>query len=760
MLVVIGAASVWPAAPAAASDCDSEIFIPPLHVCTADGLTTLTLEGAEPFHETGGAVHDVRVVVVPDSTILLMLWEEEDPNGACWPYYGVSYDGLSVSRVRETSYELGLRYAQFDPTQGEPAIPDDLIAPDSDEAVYLVQFVTDPEEAFLDAVHALGAVIYSYQANHAYLVRMTAETRQQVQGLPYVRAVVPFHPAYKSAEFCDGGSPPEDATSYNILVFEPGPGQMQVIAERVLAIGGSVDALPASGSLMLATLTGQQLREVVRLAQVAFVGRDSPPEPAVDIARQIGGAAYVQDTLGYTGEGVTAEVMDATGEPAPHVEYPGSPEYPNGFRRHGGLFSGVCIHPTNVMGIVFATGVAYPDPNHPDRAKGFLPGAGPQNRIVADSLWVRYSGWGRREHTRQLVDETLDWKAVFQSNTWGTPAGDGSYTELSSDLDDILCDPNSELFLVHAGGNEAPFYPEAVAKNVLTVGGIQHQGTLSKDDDSFDPDYPQGPTLDGRIKPDLVHFADAVLTTTPVPSLDCNDPNHNAYTEDFWGTCAATPITAGHAGLFFQMWHEGVFPGFGGGLSVFADAPHISTTKAMLINTAAPYPLNRFPRNRQGWGMVDLRRMYAASSRYLIVNETVLLGKGETGEWVYAVNQPSTAELRATLVYTDAPGNPWEAQELPKLKNDLDLHVVSPGGTEYWGNWGLDDSLWSVPNGKADFRNNVENVFVSDPAYGDWVVRVIVSELVEDGHRETPGIMDVDFALVVTTLPVPAYPDP
>lgn len=158
MLVVIGAASVWPAAPAAASDCESEILIPPLHVCTAGGLTTFTLEGDEPFHETGGAVHDVQVIVVPDSTIFLILWEEEDADdGACRPYYGVTYDGESVNRVHETSYELGLRYAQFDPAVEEPAIPPDLMAPDADEGVYIVQFVTDPEEVFREAVAIAAA---------------------------------------------------------------------------------------------------------------------------------------------------------------------------------------------------------------------------------------------------------------------------------------------------------------------------------------------------------------------------------------------------------------------------------------------------------------------------------------------------------------------------------------------------------------------------------------------------------------------------
>jgi hypothetical protein len=414
---------------------------------------------------------------------------------------------------------------------------------------------------------------------------------------------------------------------------------------------------------------------------------------------------------------------------------------------HGQYQPGGCGHATGVMGIVFGIGVGPPE--EPGRAKGFLPGAGPENRIVADVTRLV----DRKAHTQELLDPN-EYGAVFQTNSWGTP--NGKYTETSAELDDILCDPNSELFLPHAAGNWPSFSVEAVAKNLLTVGGVRHYDTLSKDDDEFPDGYPYGPTLDGRIKPDLVHFMDAVLTTAN--GDDCNDVSQ-VYTETWGGSSAATPITAGHAGLFFQMWKEDVFAPYGGGPDVFSARPHISTTKAMLINTAAPYELNQLNRNQQGWGMVDLRRMYAARERYLIVDETVVLGKGETAQWVYAVNLADTAELRATLVYTDPPGNPSEWPTLPKLKNDLDLHVVSPGGTRYWGNWGLDNSLWSLPDGKRDDRNNVENVFVPSPSYGDWVVEVIVSKLVEDGHLETPEV-DVDFALVVTTLPVPPYPDP
>ena len=57
--------------------------------------------------------------------------------------------------------------------------------------------------------------------------------------------------------------------------------------------------------------------------------------------------------------------------------------------------------------------------------------------------------------------------------------------------------------------------------------------------------------LDGKasLKPDLAHFYDSVHTTTST--------NNTAYTTSFGGTSAATPITAGHFGLFFQMWQIG-----------------------------------------------------------------------------------------------------------------------------------------------------------------------------------------------------------
>ena len=85
---------------------------------------------------------------------------------------------------------------------------------------------------------------------------------------------------------------------------------------------------------------------------------------------------------------------------------------------------------------------------------------------------------------------------------------------------------------------------------------------------------------------------------------------------------------------------------------------------------------------------------------------------------------------------------------IPALVNDLDLEVVGPDGTLYRGNqFGAGES---VPNSPApDKLNNVEGVYLSQPAPGDYLVRVRASKVVQDALTNTAAI-DQDFALVTS----------
>ena len=228
------------------------------------------------------------------------------------------------------------------------------------------------------------------------------------------------------------------------------------------------------------------------------------------------------------------------------------------------------------------------------------------------------------------------------------------------------------------------------------------------------------------------------------------------------------------------MMHEGVFPGFGGGASVFADRPHATTVKAMLINTAYRYPLSSesgtdFTRFTQGWGLPDIAALYAVRDNIFIVNETDLLldfGGPEynTKSYNFVVASGDPA-LRVTLVYADPPGNPTSGVT---TVNDLTLRVTSLGGVAcYFGNHGLLSGNWSTASQNcnletspdADHVNTVENVFVSNPQPGTWTITVFADLVAQDGHVETPAepncagveppFCDADYALVISSAPRP-----
>ena len=91
-----------------------------------------------------------------------------------------------------------------------------------------------------------------------------------------------------------------------------------------------------------------------------------------------------------------------------------------------------------------------------------------------------------------------------------------------------------------------------------------------------------------------------------------------------------------------------------------------------------------------------------------------------------ATPPPSTGgPLRLTLAWTDYPGSSAAAKA---LVNDLDLEVVAPNGTHYYGNFGLYSSGQCLrpvtPSIKWDACNNVEGVIIPNAPYGTYTVYV------------------------------------
>ncbi|HEY3245865.1 MAG TPA: hypothetical protein VGM03_21195, partial [Phycisphaerae bacterium] len=153
----------------------------------------------------------------------------------------------------------------------------------------------------------------------------------------------------------------------------------------------------------------------------------------------------------------------------------------------------------------------------------------------------------------------------------------------------------------------------------------------------------------------------------------------------------------------------------------------------------------------QGWGLPDLNNLYNQRDKMLIINETDLLVPLQVRAYNVEVAAGEPA-LAATLVYTDPMGNPAATQA---RINDLTLKVTSPLGTIYWGNNGLTAGNWSTPDGVPNTKDTIENVFVSNPPEGTWMIEISGDEIVQDAHTETPEI-DADYALVVSGIALPA----
>lgn len=676
-------------------------------------------------HGSAGPIAHARVIALPDSRASVATWDELG-TGTPVPHYAISLDGRHVDALKATSYELDFRRASFDPLREVPSFDASPLA-QSDE-LYIVQYVTQPLSEYTDALSAAGARIYDFVESHAHLVRMSEATRTQVAALPFVRWVGTYHAEFRLEPqvLADLRAGALGVQRYNVLVFERGAAQQELVAAHVLALGGEVHLITPPGFRMEVTLTPDQLASIVSLDEVRYVDRWGAPEQDIDLARELSGANYVEATPGdYRGQGVSAEVLDG-GCDLSHPDFTGEVA-------HGGVPSG--DHGTCTAGILFGTGAGNA------QARGAMP----LGRLVA-GYYGAYSGGNRYAHTAELVNPSLTYKCVLQSNSWGSPLTT-SYDSMSAEFDDIIVINDFLILQSQSNANSTLSRPQAWAKNVIAVGGINHENTLTVADDNWGG-ASIGPAADQRIKPDLAHFYDSTLCTDVVGGGGYSGTNYNS---SFGGTSGATPITAGHAGLFYEMWQDGIFGNTPVGATPFECRPHFTLAKAALINTATQWTFSgtghNLTRTHQGWGRVDLKTLYDLRAKTFFVNQTDIVSNLGVVTYNLDVSAGEPA-LKVTLVYRDAMGAVSPSQH---RKNDLTLKLTSPGGTLYWGNNGLSAGMWSTAGGSANVKDTVENVFVQNPAAGTWVVEVRGDNVNTNPATNTPA-SSTDFALWATGI--------
>jgi hypothetical protein len=654
----------------------------------------------------------------PEGRTAFATWTED---GTRWFSY-TRDGGVAWAESRALKTELRLRDGSIQPGSPMPTAKHGLVLPETGR-LHLVQFRTAGLEEWRDSLAALGAEVLSHVPHNAHVVRAEAAAIAGIRSLDFVERVEPYHPSYRLQpslrDEMGHGAGAFGLKRVRVVTFEWGPEAKQRVIETAEALGAEVAVYWPSGHVLELWVDEEQLGAIAAHDDVQWIDRWTPPGTDMDLVRQDAGTDWVEDRFGYCGQGVRGEVMDL-GIQEDHPDF-------DGVLLHGP--HDVASHGTSTYGIVFGNGDR--DGDGDAQGTGHMP-CGEAQGIFADNGEFT----DRFAHTQEL--KQAPYFASFQTNSWGAHQIE-NYTSVSQEMDDIIWRLDIAITQSQSNMGTQDSRPEAWAKNVISVGGVRHYGTLDTSDDAWASGASIGPAADGRIKPDLSYWYDSIYTTT----------TGSGYTTGFGGTSAATPEVAGVLGLMVQMWADNVWGTDPQGGTVFEKQPHFSTLKALLVNNSRQYDFvgteHDLTRVHQGWGRPSARVAYERAARSLVVDEQETLSMGQSVTYTVDVG-PTESELKVTMVYPDPPGT--TSASLHRI-NDVNLKVISPTGTVYHGNNGLLDGTESTPGGSPNDLDTVENVFVRNPETGTWEIEITALEVNQDGHLATPGD-DVTFALVVT----------
>ena len=377
--------------------------------------------------------------------------------------------------------------------------------------------------------------------------------------------------------------------------------------------------------------------------------------------------------------------------------------------------------------------------------QGIAPGAS----IITERVFNDGGNWFNGD----IIDVFADAGArgtYSVSNSWGGGTN-YEYGFNSFDIDTATRDSNptmpgdQPLLIVMAAGN-TDIMESGCSKNGITAsvseGYKPHKSVQSDNIEQMWVATPTGPAADGRIKPDLVAPA------TRIPGTQSHAPGTVMFGDEVInadylftsGSGGAAAIITGASALFAQYY-----------LDLQGALPSPAMTKAAFINGATDmddaYGTTPIPNVQEGWGRLNLTNVVAPDMDVFYDDQAVNLldASSQLYETLFVNN--NGVPLKISVAYTDVPA-PSNTGTARALINDLDLTVISPGGTKYVGNGfvnGWSDSSITAP----DTINNVENIYIQTPELGQWLIYVNGTEVLQDAVSATPGI-DQDYALVVT----------
>ncbi len=614
-----------------------------------------------------------------------------------------------------------------------------------------------------EQLHNLGVDLLHYVPQDAFVAKLENAGLAQVRALAFVRWVGPCRPEHKIHQAVREHARRKPAENVSLSVLLSPQAKANEVAEtRRHFHRVESESRTRFGTVLRGSIPPGRLQPMAESMVVLWI----EPGPKIRLNDEIASKIVAGDggpgrtltkALGYDGRGVTVAVADSgldTGEL--ETMHPDVLGRVTALLFYGNLSDAADEHShgTHVAGIIAGNGAT----GEVDDS-GLLFGLGVASgaNLVAQRIFDGEGNYEAPPTFESLTRDAVRAGADIGSNSWGDDT-QGRYDLSAMEFDALVRDADAlalgdqPYILEFSAGNAGPggqtVGSPAVAKNVIATGASQNnrfnlpleEFTIYDSGQETMADFSsRGPCEDGRIKPDLVAPGTWIAS---LRSVFANDdfawwPISDRYLYQ-GGTSQAGPHVAGAAAVFVQYWRDGHTN----------QTPSPALVKAALINSAVDMDdsagTGPVPNMDEGWGRADLTQIIASPRQHDFVDQTELLGTGQTSERRVLVADPDEP-LKITLAYTDVPGFP---AAIPALVNDLDLEVIGPDGTLYRGNQFAAGE--SVPNAPLPDRvNNVEAVHLPAPLPGEYLVRVRARNVVQDARVDTDAV-DQDFALVIS----------
>ena len=571
------------------------------------------------------------------------------------------------------------------------------------EEYYILQFIGPVKESWKQELAAQGVTFYDYISYYAFKVQLQPETLSSLKEKKYVKSISVYKPDYKfTSELEQIFDKKGEAEKIEVNVVLHKEEDVQTVMQTLAELE-DVEVISSGGNIITIAAAKNDVEKIVQENEVDYIEKVSDLVLYNDKARVILGAGEIESVLELDGGGQTIGILDTgldTGDSKSlHADF--------GNRVESLELIDFCIgctspddehgHGTHVAGSAVGDGT---------KSDGLYRGTAPGAELVFTAMGTDSGGLSllaSGSNWNSTLYDVYDLNARFHSNSWGSNSGFGTYNTLSRIADEFMSINKDMLILFAAGnsglsGQDTVGYP-GTAKNVLTIGSSYNAGY--GDTDTVVSSSSQGPTDDGRVKPDLLAPGEYV-TSTKSSVTGVGD-----YTT-MTGTSMATPLAAGTAALVRQHLVE----------NENVQDPSAALVKALLINGADVLEGYSFPSMIAGWGRINVSNTIAPPAYVdvqFVDDDYSINATGDSLSFVYEAGEV-LSELKITIVWTDPAA---DTSATITLVNNLDVNAISPSGEVYNGN-----DFTAPYDDTTDTINNVEQLVITNPDKGNWTFKI------------------------------------